>query len=217
MKTGERTSSEVDRRHSCLPEREPAQADQALDRLAVEGITLGMPHISYLSENLWELRFRCGQVNQRITYIANPDRQSVALTTFSKQRHGVDRARKALRRHQNKKVGTAVTVKTVTAKEPPAAKKKAAKEIADAKKAPAPPHRRHRRTTRVADPPRHATEHPVVRMKCVAHAEDGLGAAQGECEVAALPSSPRLTKCGSSVKRTCGARFTTAEAGRVQK
>ena len=33
-----------------------------------------------------ELRFRCGQVNQRITYTADPDRQIVTLTTFRKQR-----------------------------------------------------------------------------------------------------------------------------------
>ncbi|BBZ28814.1 hypothetical protein MMAD_31090 [Mycolicibacterium madagascariense] len=66
-----------------------------------------MPHNRYLADKLWELRFRCGQVNQRITYTAEPDRQLITLTTFRKQRHNerdeVIRARKALRRHRNRK------------------------------------------------------------------------------------------------------------------
>ena len=57
--------------------RVPAEADQALDRLTADGIALGMPHNRYLSEKLWELRFRCGPVNQRITYTADPDRRLV--------------------------------------------------------------------------------------------------------------------------------------------
>ncbi|MCV7015817.1 type II toxin-antitoxin system RelE/ParE family toxin [Mycolicibacterium madagascariense] len=78
-----------------------------MDRLATDGLTLGMPHNRYLADKLWELRFRCGQVNQRITYTAEPDRQLITLTTFRKQRHNerdeVIRARKALRRHRNRK------------------------------------------------------------------------------------------------------------------
>ncbi len=100
-------SAEVERWYAGLSAGELAQADQALDRLATEGITLGMPHNRYLSEKLWELRFRCGQVNQRITYTADPDRQLVTLTTFRKQRQNerteITRARKALRRHQTRK------------------------------------------------------------------------------------------------------------------
>ncbi|CAN7299587.1 type II toxin-antitoxin system RelE/ParE family toxin [Mycobacterium sp. DL] len=100
-------SGEVERWYAGLSESELAQADQALDRLTAEGIALGMPHNRYLSEKLWELRFRCGQVNQRITYTADPDRQLVTLTTFRKQRQNerneIIRARKALRRHQTKK------------------------------------------------------------------------------------------------------------------
>lgn len=99
-------SAEVERWYAGLSTGELAQADQALDRLAAEGITLGMPHNRYLSEKLWELRFRCGQVNQRITYTADPDRQLVTLTTFRKQRQNerteITRARKALGRHQTK-------------------------------------------------------------------------------------------------------------------
>lgn len=37
-------SDEVERWYAGLSESELAQADQALDRLTVEGITLGMPH-----------------------------------------------------------------------------------------------------------------------------------------------------------------------------
>lgn len=46
-------SGEVERWCAVLPESEPAQAAQALDRLTVEGINLGMPHSRYLSEKLW--------------------------------------------------------------------------------------------------------------------------------------------------------------------
>ena len=67
-------SDEVERWYAGLPEGELAQADQAMDRLAAEGIALSMPRNRYLSEKLWELRFRCGQVNQRITYTADSDR-----------------------------------------------------------------------------------------------------------------------------------------------
>ena len=84
--------------------RELAQADRALERLAQEGITLTMPHNRYLQDKLWELRFRCGQNNQRITYIADPERKIVTLTTFRKQRNNeraeIRRARNALRKHQ---------------------------------------------------------------------------------------------------------------------
>jgi hypothetical protein len=97
-------SAEVTRWYEDLSIRELAQADQALDRLAAEGIGLPMPHNRYLSDKLWELRFRCGQVNQRITYTADQKRRIVTLTTFRKQRDNeraeIRRARNALRKHQ---------------------------------------------------------------------------------------------------------------------
>jgi len=100
-------SAEVTRWYQRLSIRELAQADQALQRLAAEGIELAMPHNRYLSEKLWELRFRCGQVNQRITYTADPGRQIVTLTAFRKQRDNeraeIRRARNALRKHDQKK------------------------------------------------------------------------------------------------------------------
>lgn len=100
-------SAEVTRWYQRLSIRELAQADQALQRLAAKGIELAMPHNRYLSEKLWELRFRCGQVNQRITYTADPSRQIVTLTVFRKQRDNeraeIRRARNALRKHDQKK------------------------------------------------------------------------------------------------------------------
>lgn len=100
-------SAEVVRWYAGLSARELAQADQALARLTADGIALGMPHNRYLSEKLWELRFRCGQVNQRITYTADHDRQLITLTTFRKKRGNerseITRARNALRRHHQQK------------------------------------------------------------------------------------------------------------------
>jgi hypothetical protein len=102
-------SAEVTRWYAALSIRELAQADQALDRLAAEGIGLTMPHNRYLAEKLWELRFRCGQVNQRITYTADQNRRIVTLTTFRKQRDNerteIRRARNALRKHQQQQEG----------------------------------------------------------------------------------------------------------------
>ncbi len=98
-------SSEVTGWYTALSIREFAQADQALDRLAAEGIGLPMAHNRYLSDKLWELRFRCGQVNQRITYTADQNRRIVTLTTFRKQRDNerseIRRARNALRKHHH--------------------------------------------------------------------------------------------------------------------
>jgi hypothetical protein len=100
-------SAEVARWYQRLSIRELAQADQAVERLAAEGVKLAMPHNRYLSDKLWELRFRCGQVNQRITYTADPDRKIVTLTTFRKQRDNeraeIRRARNALRKHHQEK------------------------------------------------------------------------------------------------------------------
>lgn len=100
-------SAEVTRWYAGLSVRELAQADQALDRLGADGIALGMPHNRYLSEKLWELRFRCGQVNQRITYTVESDRKLITLTTFRKQRNNergeITRARNALRRQRQQK------------------------------------------------------------------------------------------------------------------
>ncbi|WP_298441909.1 type II toxin-antitoxin system RelE/ParE family toxin [Gordonia sp. (in: high G+C Gram-positive bacteria)] len=86
-----------------------AQAFRALDLLAAEGVMLRMPHARKLDDKLWELRFRCDQVNQRITYTIHPERNVITLTTFRKQRNNerkeVQRARNVLRRRDQKKEG----------------------------------------------------------------------------------------------------------------
>ena len=59
-----------------------------------------------LDDHLWELRFRCERVNQRITYTVEPERRVITLTTFRKQRSSerreVQRARSVLPRRKGK-------------------------------------------------------------------------------------------------------------------
>ena len=89
-----------------LPTAGKAQAIRALDLLATRGSALRMPHSRKLGDHLWELRFRCEKVNQRITYTVEPERRVITLTTFRKQRSNerkeVQRARNVLRRHRDK-------------------------------------------------------------------------------------------------------------------
>lgn len=81
-----------------------AAADRILERLATKGHLLRMPHSRSLSGGLYELRFACENVNRRITYVLDPDRQAVTLTTFRKQRQNergeVLRARRAQAAHE---------------------------------------------------------------------------------------------------------------------
>lgn len=81
-----------------------AQAFRALDLLTARGLALRMPHSRKLDDELWELRFRCEQVNQRITYTVEPRRRIITLTTLRKQRNNerkeIQRARNVLRRHR---------------------------------------------------------------------------------------------------------------------
>ena len=97
-------SEEVDEWLQALPVK--AQAIRALDLLAAQGTSLRMPHTRKLDVDLWELRFRCKQVNQRITYTMEPQRRIITITTFRKQRSNerkeVQRARNVLRRHRRK-------------------------------------------------------------------------------------------------------------------
>lgn len=95
-------SDEVADWYADLDDNEVAQVDRALDLLAEAGPMLRMPHVKYLGAKLYELRFRCGQVNQRITYTIRED--TITLTTFRKQKQNeareIARARKALKRFQ---------------------------------------------------------------------------------------------------------------------
>jgi hypothetical protein len=97
-------SEEVDEWFDTLSIKGKAQAVRALDLLAERGAALGMPHSRKLDDLLWELRFRCDQVNQRVTYTVEPERHIITLTTFRKQRSNerkeVQRARNVLRRYR---------------------------------------------------------------------------------------------------------------------
>jgi hypothetical protein len=81
-----------------------AATDRILDRLASQGHLLQMPHSRSLGDGLYEHRFACENVNRRITYVLDPDRQAVTLTTFRKQRQNergeVLRARRAQAVHE---------------------------------------------------------------------------------------------------------------------
>ncbi|EGE39347.2 MULTISPECIES: type II toxin-antitoxin system RelE/ParE family toxin [Actinomyces] len=81
-----------------------ASTDRVLERLALQGNMLRMPHSRPLGDGLHELRFSCENVNRRITYVFDPDRRVVTLTTFRKQRQNerteVLRARRAQAAHE---------------------------------------------------------------------------------------------------------------------
>jgi hypothetical protein len=76
-----------------------AAADRSLERLATQGNMLRMPHSRPLDDGLYELRFTCERVNRRITYVFEPSRHAIMLTTFHKQRQNeraeILRARRA--------------------------------------------------------------------------------------------------------------------------
>ena len=63
-----------------------AVTDRVIARLASEGNLLRMPHSRPLKNGLHELRFSCENTNRRITYVFEPHRRVVTLTTFHKQR-----------------------------------------------------------------------------------------------------------------------------------
>ncbi len=70
-----------------LRPRDRGRAQRSIDRLEGAGPLLRMPHSRQLSAGLWELRFRCADVNQRITYTIAKDGTIVLLTQFRKQRN----------------------------------------------------------------------------------------------------------------------------------
>lgn len=80
-----------------------AATDRIIERLATQGHLLRMPHTKPLGDGLHELRFTCENVARRITYVLDPERQAVTLTTFRKQRMNeraeILRARRAQAAH----------------------------------------------------------------------------------------------------------------------
>jgi hypothetical protein len=76
-----------------------AAVDRIATRLESVGNQLRMPHSRPLGDGLYELRFTCENVARRITYVFEPQRHVVTLTTFRKQKQNergeVLRARRA--------------------------------------------------------------------------------------------------------------------------
>jgi hypothetical protein len=100
-------STEVYTWYLRLSPRGKAAADRTLARLEAHGHELRMPHSRPLGGGLHELRFTCEGVARRITYVLDPGRQVITLTTFRRQRDneraGILRARRAQTRHEHEK------------------------------------------------------------------------------------------------------------------
>lgn len=98
-----RLSVEVRAWYAGLSPSGKAGADRIFERLAMQGHKLRMPHSKPLGDGLHELRFTCENVARRITYVLDPERTVVTLTTFRKQRMNeraeVLRARRAQAAH----------------------------------------------------------------------------------------------------------------------
>ncbi|MEU2248495.1 type II toxin-antitoxin system RelE/ParE family toxin [Streptomyces sp. NPDC019224] len=67
-----------------IPAQHYKQAERVADLLAEQPTTLDEPHSRHLGGKLRELRFRLGDVHQRITYWLAPGRRVVLLTVFRK-------------------------------------------------------------------------------------------------------------------------------------
>jgi hypothetical protein len=93
-------SDEVQAWYDRVPDGDLPTVDDAIMRLATLGNAIRMPDSRPLGSGLFELRFDCGRIAQRITYAFDPDRRIITLTTFRKtrdnERREVARARRAL-------------------------------------------------------------------------------------------------------------------------
>lgn len=91
-----------------LSPSDKAVADRVIERLATQGHMLRMLHTKPLGEGLHELRFTAENMARRITYVLDPVRQAVTLTTFRKQRMNeraeILRARRAQAVHEARRV-----------------------------------------------------------------------------------------------------------------
>lgn len=97
-------SDEVREWYVALSPEGKAATQRIVARLESQGHMLGMPHSRPLGDGLRELRFTCEGVARRITYVLDPDRKAVTLTTFRKQRDNergeILRARRAQAKHE---------------------------------------------------------------------------------------------------------------------
>lgn len=97
-------SDEVRDWYQALTPRGKATTQRIVALLEERGYLLGMPHSRPLGGGIHELRFTCEGVARRITYVLDPERTAVTLTTFRKQRNNerseVLRARRAQAAHE---------------------------------------------------------------------------------------------------------------------
>lgn len=93
-------SDEVEEWLEAATPRQRAAFFVAADRLATAGNALRMPYSRSLGDGLFELRFTAGDVAQRVTYVFEPVRRVITLTTFRKQRNNERREVARARRWQ---------------------------------------------------------------------------------------------------------------------
>ncbi|WP_271986653.1 type II toxin-antitoxin system RelE/ParE family toxin [Pseudoclavibacter terrae] len=98
-------SDEVRDWYVALSPEGKAAVQRIVSRLEDQGHMLGMPHSRSLGEGLRELRFTCEGVARRITYVLEPERNVVTLTTFRKQRQNERREVLRARRAQARRDG----------------------------------------------------------------------------------------------------------------
>ncbi|WP_228563261.1 type II toxin-antitoxin system RelE/ParE family toxin [Catenulispora rubra] len=95
---------EVDEWYHKLDPQRQAQAFFHFELLEARGTSLGMPYARPLDGKFWELRFHCGDVQQRVAYWIAADRRVILLTVFRKTRSNeaaeVLRAKRAIIRCQ---------------------------------------------------------------------------------------------------------------------
>jgi hypothetical protein len=105
-------SDEVERWYARLEGKDFRIVYALLEMLASRGYELPMPHSRPLGEGLYELRFKLseGRVTQRVTYIFEPVRHIITLTTFPKQQMNekkqILRARKAQKVRRQERSGS---------------------------------------------------------------------------------------------------------------
>ena len=96
---------EVDDWYHKLDDSRRAQAYMHFELLEERGPALGMPYVRQLNGKLWELRFYCGGLQQRVSYWMASERRIILLTVFHKTRSReageVERARRAMIRCQD--------------------------------------------------------------------------------------------------------------------
>ena len=103
-------SGEVSAWYLRLPSRDQGIVDEMTTLLAAQGNQLRMPHSRSLGGGLFELRFTLqrGAIDQRITYIFDPGRRIIELTTFRKTRDNetgqIARARQAKTHHDKETI-----------------------------------------------------------------------------------------------------------------